>query len=134
MSETGSRMTMDDAIAPYEGVVLKAEQLGKTYAEGSMKTPVFDGLEFSVEAGETVAILGASLPVAANVFIRERRIEWTFSSSHANILLGSNMPSSSFWPRSRQLEASLEDLRLCSTFIDRAIIKLGITEAASCVS
>lgn len=60
MSETGSRMTMDDAIAPYEGVVLKAEQLGKTYAEGSMKTPVFDGLEFSVEAGETVAIIGAS--------------------------------------------------------------------------
>ncbi|PBS11495.1 lipoprotein-releasing system ATP-binding protein LolD [Lysobacteraceae bacterium NML93-0792] len=51
---------MDDAIAPYEGVVLKAEQLGKTYAEGSMKTPVFDGLEFSVEAGETVAIIGAS--------------------------------------------------------------------------
>ena len=60
MSETGNRMTMDDAIAPYEGVVLKAEQLGKTYAEGSMKTPVFDGLEFSVEAGETVAIIGAS--------------------------------------------------------------------------
>ena len=60
MSETGNRMTMDDAIAPYEGVVLQAEQLGKTYAEGSMKTPVFDGLEFSVEAGETVAIIGAS--------------------------------------------------------------------------
>ncbi len=48
------------AVAPYEGVVLQAEGLGKTYAEGAMRTPVFDGLEFSVEAGETVAIIGAS--------------------------------------------------------------------------
>ncbi|WP_394005000.1 lipoprotein-releasing ABC transporter ATP-binding protein LolD [Luteimonas sp. WGS1318] len=60
MSETVSQATTNDVIAPYEGVVLQAEQLGKTYAEGSMKTPVFDGLEFSVEAGETVAIIGAS--------------------------------------------------------------------------
>jgi len=40
--------------------VIRAEQLGKTYAEGRMRTPVFDGLDFHVEAGETVAILGAS--------------------------------------------------------------------------
>ncbi|WP_202840452.1 lipoprotein-releasing ABC transporter ATP-binding protein LolD [Luteimonas saliphila] len=40
--------------------VIRAETLGKTYAEGSMRTPVFDGLDFQVEAGETVAILGAS--------------------------------------------------------------------------
>ncbi|MDR7192880.1 lipoprotein-releasing ABC transporter ATP-binding protein LolD [Luteimonas terrae] len=41
-------------------VVLAAEGLGKTYAEGTLHTPVFDGLDFAVRAGETVAILGAS--------------------------------------------------------------------------
>ncbi len=60
MSETVTRTTTRPSDVPYEGVVLQAEQLGKTYAEGSMKTPVFDGLDFSVEAGETVAIIGAS--------------------------------------------------------------------------
>lgn len=40
--------------------VIRAEGLGKTYAEGRLRTPVFDGLELSVAAGETVAILGAS--------------------------------------------------------------------------
>ncbi|TDK21571.1 lipoprotein-releasing ABC transporter ATP-binding protein LolD [Luteimonas aestuarii] len=40
--------------------VIRAEALGKTYAEGKLHTPVFDGLELSVRAGETVAILGAS--------------------------------------------------------------------------
>ena len=40
--------------------VIRAERLGKTYAEGSLRTPVFDGLDFRVAAGETVAILGAS--------------------------------------------------------------------------
>lgn len=41
-------------------VVIHAEGLGKTYAEGRMRTPVFDGLELKVAAGETVAIVGAS--------------------------------------------------------------------------
>lgn len=40
--------------------VVRAEALGKTYAEGKLHTPVFDGLDFRVAAGETVAILGAS--------------------------------------------------------------------------
>ena len=40
--------------------VIRADRLGKTYAEGSLRTPVFDGLDFRVAAGETVAILGAS--------------------------------------------------------------------------
>ncbi len=40
--------------------VIHAEGLAKTYAEGSLRTPVFDGLDISVSAGETVAILGAS--------------------------------------------------------------------------
>jgi lipoprotein-releasing system ATP-binding protein len=40
--------------------VIRAEQLGKTYAEGRLRTPVFDGLDLAVHAGETVAILGAS--------------------------------------------------------------------------
>ena len=40
--------------------VIRCEGLGKTYAEGRLRTPVFDGLEFSVARGETVAIVGAS--------------------------------------------------------------------------
>ena len=40
--------------------VVRAEALGKTYAEGSLRTPVFDGLLLAVHPGETVAILGAS--------------------------------------------------------------------------
>jgi lipoprotein-releasing system ATP-binding protein len=40
--------------------VIRAEQLGKTYAEGDLRTPVFDGLDFAVAPGETVAILGVS--------------------------------------------------------------------------
>ena len=40
--------------------MIRAEGLGKTYAEGDLHTRVFDGLDFSVQAGETVAILGAS--------------------------------------------------------------------------
>ncbi|MFZ5657964.1 MAG: lipoprotein-releasing ABC transporter ATP-binding protein LolD [Pseudomonadota bacterium] len=42
------------------GDVIRAERLGKTYAEGRLRTPVFDGLDLAVHAGETVAILGAS--------------------------------------------------------------------------
>ena len=40
--------------------VVRAEGLGKTYAEGSLYTQVFNGLDIAVKAGETVAILGAS--------------------------------------------------------------------------
>jgi len=40
--------------------VIRAEGLGKTYAEGKMHTPVFDGLDLEVAPGETVAIVGAS--------------------------------------------------------------------------
>ena len=69
--------------------VIRAERLGKTYAEGSLRTPVFDGLEFRVAAGETVAILGASgagkstllhllggldVPTAGEVFVAGHRI------------------------------------------------------------
>jgi lipoprotein-releasing system ATP-binding protein len=43
-----------------EAAVIRCEALGKTYAEGTLYTPVFDGLELTVHAGETVAILGAS--------------------------------------------------------------------------
>ena len=40
--------------------VIHAEGLGKTYAEGTLRTHVFDGLDLLVHAGETVAIVGAS--------------------------------------------------------------------------
>ena len=40
--------------------VIRCESLGKTYAEGKLHTPVFDGLELTILTGETVAILGVS--------------------------------------------------------------------------
>lgn len=43
-----------------QGEVVRAEKLAKTYAEGKLRTPVFDGLHLAVNAGETVAIVGAS--------------------------------------------------------------------------
>jgi lipoprotein-releasing system ATP-binding protein len=42
------------------GEVIRAEGLAKTYAEGKLRTPVFDGLGLAVSTGETVAIVGAS--------------------------------------------------------------------------
>lgn len=41
-------------------VVIRCEQLGKTYEEGDLCTPVFDRLELTVRRGETVSIVGAS--------------------------------------------------------------------------
>jgi len=52
MNETVAMDTVTEA--------LRAEGLGKTYAEGSLRTHVFDGLDLQVAAGETVAIVGAS--------------------------------------------------------------------------
>lgn len=40
--------------------VIRAQGLAKVYAEGRMHTPVFNGLDLTVSAGETVAIIGAS--------------------------------------------------------------------------
>lgn len=53
---------MNDVIhtTPAQSEAIRAEQLGKTYAEGKLRTPVFDGLDLSVRTGETVAIIGAS--------------------------------------------------------------------------
>lgn len=41
-------------------IVLEAKALGKTYSEGNLTTPVFENLQLSVKAGETLAIVGAS--------------------------------------------------------------------------
>jgi lipoprotein-releasing system ATP-binding protein len=40
--------------------VIRCTDLGKTYREGNLVTPVFDGLQLAVQKGETVAIVGAS--------------------------------------------------------------------------
>ena len=45
---------------PMTTPVLEAVDLAKTYAEGDLVTPVFEHLSLRVEAGETVAIVGAS--------------------------------------------------------------------------
>lgn len=47
-------------ITMVEGEAIRAEALGKTYSEGKLRTPVFDGLDLAVRTGETVAIIGAS--------------------------------------------------------------------------
>ncbi len=44
----------------HDGEVIRAEGLAKTYAEGRLRTPVFDHIDLAVHAGETVAIVGAS--------------------------------------------------------------------------
>ena len=41
-------------------VVIRCSNLAKTYQEGKLVTPVFEGLELAVQKGETVAIVGAS--------------------------------------------------------------------------
>lgn len=40
--------------------VISCRALAKTYAEGGLNTPVFQGIDLSVKRGETVAIVGAS--------------------------------------------------------------------------
>jgi lipoprotein-releasing system ATP-binding protein len=56
MSEAATGQAATGSATP----VVHAENLGKTYSEGKLRTHVFDGLELAVHAGETVAILGAS--------------------------------------------------------------------------
>lgn len=46
--------------AAFESAVIRCEGLAKTYAEGTLRAHVFDGLDLSVRPGETVAIVGAS--------------------------------------------------------------------------
>jgi lipoprotein-releasing system ATP-binding protein len=41
-------------------IVLRCRGLAKTYREGDLVTPVFEGLDLDVARGETVAIVGAS--------------------------------------------------------------------------
>ena len=59
-SEVGRREPAVPTQTHADEVVLSCDGLGMVYAEGSMRTPVFDGLELSVRRGQTVAILGTS--------------------------------------------------------------------------
>ena len=86
----------DDRIA-----VVRAERLGKTYAEGTLRTPVFDGLDFGIHAGETVAILGASgagkstllhllggldTPTAGEVYVAGRKMSALSDAARGQLL------------------------------------------------
>ena len=46
--------------SPASDIVLACRGLAKTYREGDLVTPVFEGLDLDVRRGETVAIVGAS--------------------------------------------------------------------------
>jgi len=46
--------------SPTDDVVIRCRGLAKTYQEGDLVTPVFEGLDLEVRRGETVAIVGAS--------------------------------------------------------------------------
>ncbi|KFN42797.1 lipoprotein-releasing ABC transporter ATP-binding protein LolD [Arenimonas oryziterrae] len=53
---------MNDSLAKTDeaNVVIRCRNLGKTYREGDLVTPVFENLQLDVMKGETVAIVGAS--------------------------------------------------------------------------
>ncbi|HTA64577.1 MAG TPA: lipoprotein-releasing ABC transporter ATP-binding protein LolD [Xanthomonadaceae bacterium] len=51
---------MDTIPTSAADAVIRCDGLGKTYVEGKLRTPVFDGLHLDVAAGERVAIVGAS--------------------------------------------------------------------------
>jgi lipoprotein-releasing system ATP-binding protein len=51
---------MEKSPAGAADAVIRCVDLGKTYREGDLVTPVFEGLQLDVHAGETVAIVGAS--------------------------------------------------------------------------
>lgn len=80
--------------------VIRAEGLGKTYAEGKMHTPVFDGLDLNVATGETVAIVGASgagkstllhllggldIPTAGEVYVAGQRMSALSDAARGNL-------------------------------------------------
>ena len=82
-----SKQAQADGVGP--DVVLHTEGLAKTYAEGKLHTHVFHGLDLTVSAGETVAIVGASgagkstllhllggldTPTAGEVFVSGQRM------------------------------------------------------------
>lgn len=82
------------------GGVMRAEKLAKTYAEGKLRTPVFDGLDLSVRAGETVAIVGASgagkstllhllggldTPTAGEVYVAGRKMSSLSNSARGQL-------------------------------------------------
>jgi lipoprotein-releasing system ATP-binding protein len=57
----GSESPRSESPGPdLSAAVLRAEGLAMTYAEGKLRTPVFEDLQLQVQAGETVAVVGAS--------------------------------------------------------------------------
>ena len=46
--------------SPVDDIVIRCRGLAKTYREGDLVTPVFEGIDLDVRRGETVAIVGAS--------------------------------------------------------------------------
>jgi lipoprotein-releasing system ATP-binding protein len=82
------REATKEAALPADAVI-RCEGLAKTYAEGSLKTHVFERLDLSVRPGETVAIVGVSgsgkstllhllggldMPTAGEVYVAGRKM------------------------------------------------------------
>jgi lipoprotein-releasing system ATP-binding protein len=83
-----------------KAIVLRAQQLSKTYQEGKLSTPVFSKLDLNVYAGETVAIVGASgagkstllhllggldTPSAGEVFIQDQAVSKLSESARGTL-------------------------------------------------
>ena len=102
--------------------VIRAEGLGKTYSEGKLRTPVFDGLDLVVHAGETVAILGASgagkstllhllggldTPTAGEVYVAGQKMSALSDAARGalrNRSLGFIYPFHHLWPEFTAVE------------------------------
>jgi len=51
---------VSDSRFPIPGIVLRATAVAKTYSEGKLRTEVLRGVDFTLNRGETLAIIGAS--------------------------------------------------------------------------
>ena len=121
--------------------VIRCENLGKTYAEGGLRTHVFDGLELAVNAGETVAILGASgagkstllhllggldVPTAGEVFVAGQKMSALSDAARGqlrNRALGFVYQFHHLLPEFTALENVMLPVLLSGTGVDEAAKK-----------
>lgn len=133
-----SKHDSQELVLKHSGEVMRAEGLAKTYAEGKLHTPVFDGLDLSVQAGETVAILGASgagkstllhllggldTPTAGEVFVAGQKMSALSDTARGqlrNVALGFVYQFHHLLPEFTALENVMMPVLLSGTSVDSA--------------